>query len=102
MIVIDILLIILAVALVTVGTPIVVRRIALMSPKRKVLEQASAIDERGEVNALKLERDERRRCTICAVMTSGDKDLLIFEGWVHSSCYLARELAALNKDKNHA
>ena len=98
MIVVDILILIVVVCGVAVGAPFLAKKIALRNPKTKVLAEVEAIDERGDVNALRLERAERRRCTVCHNMTSPDRDILIATGWIHSPCFLDMH----NKDKHHA
>lgn len=92
MIVVDIFIVLFALALLALGIPYIVRRVQLADPKTKVLEAASVQDEQGETNTVKFNLDQLRKCVVCQQMTDPNKDLRASAAWVHPHCYLSREL----------
>jgi hypothetical protein len=98
-IVVDILLIVFVAALLLAGGPIVVKKLLRMDPKRKELEAAQALDERGETNTVKFNLAQLRNCALCHKPTDPIKDLRTQASWIHSDCYLN---SVNDKDKGHA
>lgn len=102
-IIIEVLVILVVVALLIAGTPFLARKLLHLDPKRKELEAAHLLDEQGEVNTVKFTLDQMRRCVVCERSVDPRRDLRVSAAWVHSDCYMTRELEKHDKkDKQDA